>query len=107
MTEAQWKIDDNPRYPDVLLMPEAGFAVLSTAEKSNKLNPGDHGWIPEMSDMHGFFVAAGPNIKPGKSLGPIRNIDVYPLMLAILGLQGPEKIDGDITTLKTILNIKQ
>ncbi len=102
-TPKQWHIDDNPRYPEVLLMPDAGFAVLSSPEKAGKVNPGDHGWIPEMQEMHGFFIAAGPNIKPGISLGPINNIDIYPFMTAILGLRNPEKIDGDGNSLARVL----
>ena len=98
----QWHVDSNPRYPDVILMPETGFAVLSTAEKINKITAGDHGWAPEAPEMHGIFVAGGPNIKPGISLGPINSVDVYPLMLSILGLDAPDVIDGDICKLARI-----
>jgi predicted AlkP superfamily pyrophosphatase or phosphodiesterase len=100
---AGWHIDDNPRYPDVLLMPDAGFAVLSSLEKAGKMNSGDHGWIPEMPEMHGFFIASGPNINPGISLGSINNIDIYPLMVGILRLQAPDKLDGDASTLSGVL----
>ncbi len=85
-------------------MPEAGYAVLSTREKSGKINTGDHGWAPEAPDMHGFFVACGPNIKPGLTLGPVNNIDIYPLMLSILGLDAPEIMDGDAGRLAEHLN---
>ena len=91
---AQWHIGDNPRFPDVILAPEAGHAVLSVEAKAHKINRGDHGWAPENPDMHGFFVACGPNIKPGVKLGRIENIDVYPLMLSILELDTPAQIDG-------------
>ena len=101
---ALWHIDNNPRFPDVLLMPDPGFAVLSSAQSKNKIDPGDHGWLPEMQEMHGFFVASGPNIKQGISMGPVNNVDIYPLMIAILGLQAPEKLDGDSTKLSGILN---
>ncbi len=101
-TPAQWHVDNNPRFPDVILIPEAGFAVLSTVEMAGKINAGDHGWAPEASAMHGFFVASGPNIKSGVTLGPINNIDIYPLMLSILGLDAPDTIDGDASKLATI-----
>jgi predicted AlkP superfamily pyrophosphatase or phosphodiesterase len=96
---SQWQVGDNPRFPDVILMPETGYAVISSSEKAHKVTAGDHGWSPESPEMHGFFVASGPNIKPGVTLGPVRNIDVYPLMTSILGLQGPEKLDGDASRL--------
>jgi predicted AlkP superfamily pyrophosphatase or phosphodiesterase len=103
-TPAQWHVDDNPRFPDVILMPDAGYAVLSTLEKVGKINAGDHGWAPESPDMHGFFIACGPNITPGLSLGRINNIDIYPLMLSILGLEAPQTMDGDPNALSAALN---
>lgn len=105
-TPESWHVENNPRFPDVFLIPEAGHAVLSTEKRAGKINRGDHGWAPESPDMHGFFVTCGPNIKAGLSLGAVYNIDIYPLMLSILGLDAPEDMDGDAgnlaTSLKTI-----
>jgi len=100
---AQWHVDDNPSFPDVILMPDEGHAVLSSLDKIGKINAGDHGWAPEAPAMHGFFVACGPNIKAGSRPGPVRNIDIYPLMLSILGLRGPSSIDGDAAKLAGIV----
>ncbi|MBT8069818.1 MAG: hypothetical protein KJO80_05245, partial [Gammaproteobacteria bacterium] len=100
---AAWVVDDNPRFADVMLIPEQGYAVLSSAEKAGKINAGDHGWAPESPAMHGLFIASGPNVKPGVELGPVRNIDIYPLMLSILGLDAPEYIDGDPSRLSAKL----
>lgn len=94
-----WKVDQNPRFPDVILMPEPGYAVLSTTEKVGKINAGDHGWAPESPAMHGFFIASGPDIKAGVSLGVINNIDVFPLLISVLGLESPANIDGDASAL--------
>ncbi|MDX2418211.1 MAG: ectonucleotide pyrophosphatase/phosphodiesterase [Xanthomonadales bacterium] len=102
-TPVQWHVENNPRFPDVILMPEAGYAVLSSEAKTHKINKGDHGWAPETPAMHGFFVACGPNIKPGVSLGAVNNIDVYPLMLSILGLEAPDFMDGDTRQLADTL----
>lgn len=103
-TPAQWRVGNNPRFPDVILIPDAGHAVLSSEGRAGKINAGDHGWAPENPDMHGFFVACGPNITPGLSLGPVSTIDIYPLMLSILGLDAPEKIDGNPDHLAAVLN---
>ena len=100
----QWQVGDNPRFPDVILMPEAGYAVFSTTEKSSHMTKGDHGWAPENQDMHGFLVASGPNINPGISLGPVKSVDVHPLMLAILGLDAPQNTDGEAGSLARILS---
>ena len=103
-TPEQWHVDSNPRFPDVILIPEVGFAVISTAENAGKITKGDHGWAPEAPAMHGFFIASGPDIKAGVSLGSINNIDIYPLMLSILGLDAPELMDGDANKLARKLN---
>jgi len=100
---AQWHVDGSRSFPDVILMPDMGYAVLSAQERAGKISAGDHGWAPESPDMHGFFTACGPNIKPGISPGPVRNIDVYPLMLSILGLRGPPSMDGDAARLASLI----
>jgi predicted AlkP superfamily pyrophosphatase or phosphodiesterase len=102
-TPASWRTDGGPRYPDVILQPQVGYAVLSGLEKAGKLNAGDHGWAPEAPAMHGIFIASGPDIKPGVSLGPVNSIDVYPLMISILGLTVPEKQDGNFDVLRGLI----
>lgn len=101
---AQWHLENNPRFADIILAPEAGYAVLSTRDKAGKIDPGDHGWTPDTPAMHGFFVACGPDITPGVRLGAVKNIDIYPLMLSILGLDPPDSIDGDANNLAAALN---
>ena len=54
--------------------------------------------------MHGFFIASGPNIKSGLLLGPVNSVDIYPFMLSILGLEGPQKLDGSASRLAGLLN---
>jgi len=102
-TPASWQVDDNPSFADVILMPEAGYAVLSSREKAGTINAGDHGWAPEAPAMHGFFVACGPNITPGVSPGQLKTIDIHPLMLAIIGLKGPAPTAGDASKLADFL----
>ena len=43
--------------------------------------------------MRALFVAAGPDIRPGAVVPPFENVNLYPLIAKILGL--------DITDLKT------
>jgi predicted AlkP superfamily pyrophosphatase or phosphodiesterase len=63
---------------------------------------GVHGYDPaRVKDMYGLFMAQGPQIKKGKKLGLVRNIDVYPLIARILNLPLP-KIDGDEKALRDV-----
>jgi predicted AlkP superfamily pyrophosphatase or phosphodiesterase len=98
---ADWHVTDNPRFPELILVPEPGHAVIPVA--GGKPLAGDHGWAPEDPAMHGFFVASGPNIRPGVQLGAVEMVDIYPLMLTILGLEAPATIVGDADVLSGIL----
>jgi hypothetical protein len=62
-----------------------------------------HGYDPrQMPSMKAIFVAAGPDIRPGVTVAPFENINVYPLIARILGLRtGP--IDGNIRVLQGVL----
>jgi predicted AlkP superfamily pyrophosphatase or phosphodiesterase len=55
---------------------------------------GMHGWDPKVESMHGIFVASGPGIPPGTTIGRFENIHLYPWMAELLGLQPASPIDG-------------
>jgi alkaline phosphatase D len=63
-----------------------------------------------MPEMKALFVAAGPDIRHGVVLEPFENVNVYPLVAKILGLDitklktGP--IDGKLGALEGILQTK-
>jgi predicted AlkP superfamily pyrophosphatase or phosphodiesterase len=92
---ADWNAGLNSRYPELIVQPDPGCGVITRASDSRRLLPGDHGWPPTDPDMWGIFYAAGPRIPAGTVTGPVRVVDVYPLMLEILGLEAPGAIDGD------------
>ena len=100
---AAWQVTDNPRFPDVILVADLGYAVLSAVDKSFEINAGDHGWAPEADEMHGIFLAWGPDIRKGIKVGPARVVDVYPFVLSVLGLSPPASMDGDAAALSGIL----
>lgn len=85
-TPAAWRVDDNPRFPDVFVVADPGHAVLSQRDRAHRIKPGDHGWAPEFRDMHGIFVAAGPRLPRGTVIGEISVVDVYPMMIEVLGI---------------------
>jgi predicted AlkP superfamily pyrophosphatase or phosphodiesterase len=100
---AEWNIGDNPRWPDLIVQPDPGYRVVRHADQIESINPGDHGWPPEFTDMHGVLFGTGPAFRPGASTGPVRVVDIYPLMLSVLGLKGPGPIDGNPEALEDIL----
>src|ERR1019366_7142444 len=64
---------------------------------------GGHGYDPRhMTSMRAIFYAAGPDIRPGITVAPFENVNIYPLIAKILGLR-IGRIDGDLKVLRDIL----
>jgi predicted AlkP superfamily pyrophosphatase or phosphodiesterase len=101
----------NPRSGDIIIVMDEGWtmsvprataaeAPRAAGEKPAEPRParpdrwGNHGWDPAFPSMRAFFMAVGPTIPAGSLIGPVRNIDVYPLMTELLGLQPSPNIDG-------------
>jgi predicted AlkP superfamily pyrophosphatase or phosphodiesterase len=100
---------DHYRIGDLVMMAAPAHAIRLADRKGHteKMEKGSHfgvhGYDPALvTDVRGIFLAQGPQIKQGKKLGLVRNIDVYPLLARILGLPIP-KIDGDPKALEKIL----
>jgi predicted AlkP superfamily pyrophosphatase or phosphodiesterase len=71
---------------------------------SRKLNPGTHGFDPyKVKDMHATFFAWGPAFKEHLKIPAFENVDIYPVITAILGLNYTEKIDGTDKLAKAVL----
>jgi len=101
---AAWGLRDSPRFPDLVFQADAGYAVLSGPQWQDKIDPGDHGWLPETPGMHGVFLAVGPGIPAATRLGPVRVVDVAPFVLDLLGLTPPPGLDGDASALSGLLH---
>ncbi len=55
---------------------------------------GAHGHDSELSSMSAIFYAAGPNVKQGRNLRQVRNIDVAPTLLELLDFSPMPTVDG-------------
>ena len=62
-----------------------------------------HGYDPRtMKSMRALFLAVGPDIRPGSKLEPFENVNIYPLLANLLGLD-PPPVDGTLNILSKIL----
>jgi len=52
-----------------------------------------------MPEMKAIFFAAGPDIRPGVQLKPFENVNIYPFIAEILGLE-PPAVDGTLEVLR-------
>jgi len=98
---ADWHISDNPRFPDIFVVPELGYGVVASRDKLFDIHRGDHGWDPANREMHGIFLAAGPRLPAGRTIGEVSVVDVQPLMLALLGLDSGAPANDTLVRLVT------
>jgi predicted AlkP superfamily pyrophosphatase or phosphodiesterase len=93
---AEWRVTDSPRYPEVFVVPNIGHGVVVEPEGVGRLTKGDHGWEPSEKAMHGIFLASGPGLPRGVTIGEVSVVDVYPLMLELLRIESsPPPPDRD------------
>ncbi|MDO5104383.1 ectonucleotide pyrophosphatase/phosphodiesterase [Capnocytophaga sp.] len=106
-TPAHWHYNKDERIGDIFLICEHPYYMIPnknhpTAKKTNKW--GTHGYDPYTTpDMGGIFYAFGHNIKEGYKLKSFENINVYPLITNILGVNPPAEIDGKEHVLQPVL----
>lgn len=103
-----WKKEDVPSYlhygtnaniADIVALPDPGWVISDY----NTVIPGNHGYDPQVSDMHVMFRAAGPDFKQGYTMPhPFRNVNVYALLSHLLGIT-PAPNDGDLSAISDLL----
>jgi predicted AlkP superfamily pyrophosphatase or phosphodiesterase len=86
---AEWRVSDSSRYPEIFVVPELGHAVVADRESVDRLKKGDHGWDPSEKAMHGIFLATGPDLPNGVTIGEVSAVEIYPLMLGLLQIDAP------------------
>ena len=92
-----------PRIAPILGVADAGWMISTRPYfESASAVAGNHGYDPEARDMWGIFVAAGPAFVEGLETPAIRNVDIYPLLMDILGLPASPS-DGDLQEVAGIL----
>ena len=101
----------NRNWGAIQVIPDEGYyfsgaRVIGLKRKSPKKVFGQHGFSPDLKEMHGIFYANGPAFKPGYKVPSVKNIHVYPLMCKILGLEVPKNIDGDLKQLESVLQLE-
>jgi predicted AlkP superfamily pyrophosphatase or phosphodiesterase len=104
-TPAYWhsKTSDDKynRLGDMIVVPHLPKVFNFSTRKTT---PGKHGFDNHETDMRATFMAWGPAFKSGLQISDFENVNVYPLVAKILGLQIDEKqIDGKLAVLQKTL----
>jgi len=109
-----YKLDETPAYwhytsrddrynrlGDLIVVPH--FPKVFNLSK-RKTSIGKHGFDNHLVEMRASFSAWGPAFKNGLTIDGFENVNVFPLVAHILGLQYDEKsIDGKFEVLRPIL----
>ncbi len=98
-----WGLNDNPRFGNLILMADPGTLVFARRQPNRPKLAARHGWAPEDPSMHGILLVSGPGIAPGTRLPAARNVDVYPLLAAMLDLEPARDIDGNPAVLGSLV----
>ena len=87
--------DDQPWLPDLLLVPQAGFAVVRKIRGRQPVRWCSDRRMEGTHRVEGVLVANGPHVRSGHELRA--NIaDITPTLLAALGLRVPIDMEGQI-----------
>ena len=104
-TPDSWHVTTDSGFADVIVQANTGYTVYSSRDlwSHSSASIGDHGWAPEIEEMHGIFLATGPRLPKEKRIPAINAVDVYPLLMEILGIPLEAPIDGNPSTLPDLL----
>jgi len=92
-------------YP-VVCIADIGWSLLGAEEYDSekmKRRKGDHGFDNNHTDMHGIFIAKGPEFKNGYTTGTVWNVDIYPLLCKIFNIFPSANIDGKLERIEFLL----
>jgi predicted AlkP superfamily pyrophosphatase or phosphodiesterase len=111
--------DSNVRMGDPVVVTNGPYLVRFSVPRQQVVDAmgnvrhdevGAHGFDPvRVPEMKASFFAAGPDICGGVTVAPFENVNVYPLVAKLLGLDISRlktgTIDGDLRVLEKILNM--
>ena len=94
---ARWHYGTHPRIPAIVCQMDEGWDALPPQmleARAQGGTRGSHGYDPALPSMRAVFIASGPAFRQGAVIDPIDNVDVYPLMVRLLGIPAADH-DGD------------
>ena len=102
----RWHYGSHARVPPIVCQMEEGWDARSRAHLQKYPSTaarGSHGFDPALPSMRAIFLARGPAFRHGATLPAFDNVDVYPLLMTLLGLQ-PAANDGDADAMEALQN---
>ncbi|HEX7341735.1 MAG TPA: ectonucleotide pyrophosphatase/phosphodiesterase [Rhodanobacteraceae bacterium] len=95
----------NPRVPAIDCLADVGWQITSSSYLAHRKYPmslGSHGYDNANPLMRALFIAHGPAFRKGLVVPEFPNVDVYPLMTHLLGIQAQPN-DGSFKAVEDML----
>lgn len=92
----------NRRITPIFAVADKGWQISPDRHQRLDNLKGNHGYSNLISSMHPFFIARGPLFKEGYLSEPFRNVDIYPLMCDLLGIE-PASNNGSLARVQHLL----
>ncbi|MFC2139678.1 ectonucleotide pyrophosphatase/phosphodiesterase [Bacteroidota bacterium] len=86
----------------IVIIAETGW-IFSEKDDYEIRTKGDHGYDNHHTDMHGIFIADGPDFKDGYQTGTVWNIDIYSLLCKIFNITPSANIDAKLERIGFVL----
>jgi len=95
----------NARIPPIVCVADDGWLIETQSyldRPNHHISSGEHGYDNDDPKMRALFVAEGPAFRRGAVVPEFDNVDVYPLLVKILGIR-PAANDGDLNAMSAML----
>ncbi len=102
---ARFHYGSNPRVPAINCLADVGWQITSSdylARRKYPMSLGSHGYDNADPRMRALFIAHGPAFRKGVTVPEFPNVDVYPLMAHLLGIQARPN-DGSYRAVEDML----
>ncbi|KAF5297357.1 hypothetical protein FQR65_LT01287 [Abscondita terminalis] len=111
---SRWRFKNNPRVGPVYAVAEEGYGFQDMFQLAkyysdkfgfkvtNTTEFGIHGYDNQLTSMHPFFMARGPQIKISHKVAPFNSVDLFSLFCAILNIK-PTRHDGSYSNIEGVL----
>ncbi|MGD8426224.1 MAG: ectonucleotide pyrophosphatase/phosphodiesterase [Balneolaceae bacterium] len=102
----RYHLKENRRVADIIVVADLGYTILNekyTGKFLKSLPAGTHGYDNNEMDMHGIFLAHGPDFKNGITVDPFQNIHIYDLLNDLMHTK-PAPNDGSLDSVRVLLN---
>jgi predicted AlkP superfamily pyrophosphatase or phosphodiesterase len=101
----RYRYGRNARVAPIVCLAAPGWTISSStwfAQHADDFPRGEHGYDNDLPEMRALFIAQGPAFRSAARIGVFDNVDVYPLLMQVLGLK-PAPNDGNPGTAAKIL----